>query len=178
MVQAKTKNLILAAFCLALGLVLPSAFHVIGAGPVFLPMHIPVLLCGMLCGWQYGLAVGFIVPLFSSVLTGMPPIFPTAPAMMLELGCYGFLTGALYQKLSKNLYLSLLLSMFGGRLVSGIANAIFLGIANRPYGFSAFISGAFITSLPGIVLQLVLVPLLVVSLQKTGLCAPPAKAAV
>ena len=107
MVQTKTKNLIIAAFCLALGLVLPGAFHAIGAGTVFLPMHIPVLLCGLLCGWQYGAAVGFVVPLLSSVLTGMPPIFPVAPAMMLELCAYGLLTGLLYHRFKQNLYVAL-----------------------------------------------------------------------
>ena len=81
--KTATQKLMTAALCLALGLLLPSMFHMIGAGTVFLPMHIPVLLCGMLCGGAYGAAVGAIVPLLSSLLTGMPPIFPVAPAMML-----------------------------------------------------------------------------------------------
>lgn len=173
MVQTKTKNLIIAAFCLALGLVLPGAFHAIGAGTVFLPMHIPVLLCGLLCGWQYGAAVGFVVPLLSSVLTGMPPIFPVAPAMMLELCAYGLLTGLLYHRFKQNLYVALVGAMLGGRVVSGLANALFMGMADKPYGLTAFLSGAFVTALPGIVLQLVAVPLLVVALQRAGLVRNP-----
>ena len=82
MKKPTTRDLILAALFVALGLLLPVMFHAIGAGPVMLPMHIPVLLCGFICGWQYGAICGLIVPLLSSVITGMPPIFPTAPAMM------------------------------------------------------------------------------------------------
>ena len=75
MKQSHTKNLVLTAFCIALCIVLPMAFHAIGAGATFLPMHIPVLLCGLLCGWPFGAACGLIGPLLSSLLTGMPPAF-------------------------------------------------------------------------------------------------------
>lgn len=138
MKQSHTKNLVLTAFCIALCIVLPMAFHAIGAGATFLPMHIPVLLCGLLCGWPFGAACGLIGPLLSSLLTGMPPAFPTLPAMMLELCAYGVLTGLFYRKLRGNLYLSLIGAMLGGRAVSGIANAVLLGIAGKPYGFTVF----------------------------------------
>lgn len=168
-----TKNLVITAFCLALCVVLPTAFHAIGAGPAFLPMHIPVLLCGLLCGWQYGAVCGLIGPLLSSLLTGMPPLFPTLPAMMLELCAYGVLSGLFYRKLGGSLYLALIGAMLGGRVVSGMANAVFLGIAGRPYGFSAFLTAAFATALPGILIQLAAVPLLVAALQKAGLAHNP-----
>lgn len=174
MQNSKTKSMILTAFCIALGLVLPTAFHAIGAGNVFLPMHIPVLLCGLLCGWQYGAVCGFVVPLLSSLLTGMPPIFPVAPAMMLELCAYGCIAGLLYRgKFKLNLYVALAGAMLGGRIVSGIANATILGMAGKPYGFAAFITGTFVTALPGIILQLVALPVLVAALQKSGLMASP-----
>ena len=96
MKNQKTKTLVLAALFLALGVVFPQLFHAIGAGPVFLPMHIPVLLCGLICGWQYGGICGLIVPLLSSLLAGMPPLWPTCPSMMLELCAYGLLTGLLH----------------------------------------------------------------------------------
>ena len=140
MKQSHTKNLVLTAFCIALCIVLPMAFHAIGAGATFLPMHIPVLLCGLLCGWPFGAACGLIGPLLSSLLTGMPPAFPTLPAMMLELCAYGVLTGLFYRKLRGNLYLSLIGAMLGGRAVSGIANAVLLGIAGKPYGFTVFLN--------------------------------------
>ena len=176
MKNQKTKPLVLAALFLALGVVFPQLFHAIGAGPVFLPMHIPVLLCGLICGWQYGGICGLVVPLLSSLLAGMPPLWPTCPSMMLELCAYGLLTGLLYRKLRLNVYAALVAAMLGGRVVSGLANALFMGLADKPYGFSAFLSGAFATALPGIVVQLVLVPLLVLGLQKATLIQPPTAA--
>lgn len=165
------RNMVTTALCLALGVVLPILFHLFGAGPALLPMHIPVLLCGLLCGWQYGAVCGLITPLLSSLLTGMPPAFPTAPAMMLELCAYGMLTGLLYRK--HHIYLSLAAAMLGGRAVSGAANAVLLGMAGKPYGFAAFLSGAFVTALPGIVIQLAIVPALVFALQKAHLAVRP-----
>lgn len=97
----QVKQLTLSAFFLALGLVLPFAFHSFGpqAGTVFLPMHIPVLLCGFVCGPAYGALVGMLTPLLSSALTGMPPLMPTGIAMCVELSTYGFLSGWMTKKL-------------------------------------------------------------------------------
>lgn len=159
------RQLVLAALFLALGLVLPSAFHMVGAGSVFLPMHIPVLLCGLVCGWKYGAAVGFITPLLSS-FTGMPPLFPTATAMMFELCAYGALTGLLRPR--HNIYISLLGGMLGGRVVSGVANTIFMGLAGKAYGLTAFLTASFVTALPGILLQIIVIPIVVLTLERTG----------
>ena len=157
------------ALCIALGLLLPTVFHAFGAGNVLLPMHIPVLLCGLLCGWQYGAVCGIVVPFLSSVFTGMPPIFPVGTAMIFELCAYGLLAGLFYRVRNWNVYAALIGAMLGGRLVSGVANTVLMGIAGKPYGFSIFLSSAFITAWPGIVLQLVLIPILILSLQKSGL---------
>lgn len=173
MKQSRTKNVILTALFLALGILFPSMFHMIGAGPVFLPMHIPILICGMLCGWQYGALCGLIVPLLSSVMTGMPPFFPTAIAMMFELGAYGCFAGLLYRSQKYGLYVSLIGTMLGGRIISGIANAILLGFAGKPYGLSAFLSAAFLASFPGILLQLAVIPAVIAALQKAGFVPSP-----
>ncbi|QSX06179.1 ECF transporter S component [Sedimentibacter sp. zth1] len=163
------KDLILTGLFIAIGLTLPIVFHYFGGlGAIFLPMHIPVLLCGFICGWKYGLICGIITPLLSSVLTGMPPIFPIGASMSFELLTYGLLCGLLYKTLHKNIYVSLISAMLGGRIVSGIANTIFMGVAGKPYGFSIFITSAFIKSLPGIIIQIILIPLLIIALQKTG----------
>ena len=166
MKKTMTVNLTGAALCIAFGLVLPMFFHMIGAGTAFLPMHIPVLLCGLVFGWPYGAICGLIVPILSSVLTGMPPIFPTAAAMMLELCAYGALTGFLYRKLRWNVYTALICAMLGGRIVSGAANAVFMNMASKPYGFAAFISASFVEALPGIIIQIILIPILVMALEK------------
>lgn len=175
MKKLPVKNLVLTALCLALGILLPIVFHAIGAGSALLPMHIPVLLCGLLCGWQYGGLCGFLTPMLSSLLTGMPPAFPTAPAMMLELCAYGVLAGLLYRKFAANLYLSLVGAMLGGRIVSGLANALLMGIAGRPYGLSAFLTAAFVTGLPGIIIQIAVIPFLIIILQKARLVPKPGK---
>jgi len=173
--HSKIKNLVGTGLCIALGLVFPQLFHVIGAGTVFLPMHIPVILCGLCFGWEFGLVCGIITPLLSSILTGMPPIFPTCAAMMFELGAYGALAGLLYRKLNLNLYLALIVSMLGGRVVSGVASTIFYGIAGKDYGFQIFLTGAFVSAFPGIILQLVVLPLLVIALEKARVIEKPIK---
>lgn len=171
--RQKTRNLILTALCIALGFLLPKLFHSIGAGPVFLPMHIPVFLCGMICGPLYGLACGALLPLLSSFLTQMPPLYPVAVAMLFELAVYGLVSGFLYQKQRQNVYLSLILAMLAGRLVSGIANTLLLGFVGKSYGFSAFLAGAFLKSWPGILIQLLFLPLLLLALEKAKILPRP-----
>lgn len=179
----KTKDLVSAALCVALGLIVPQVFHLIpfvGAVPnlggVFLPMHIPVLLCGFLCGWKYGAACGAIVPLLSSAITGMPVLWPQGVSMVFELAVYGLVTGLLYRSLQRNVYLSLIAAMAAGRAVSGVAKAVFFGMAGKPFGMAAFLSGAFTAAVPGMILQLVLIPVLVAALEKAGAIRRPARA--
>lgn len=175
------RNLVLTALFLACGLMLPSFFHMLGAGTVFLPLHIPVLICGLVCGWQWGLLCGLILPLLSSILTGMPPLFPTACSMMLELATYGCLTGLLLGLLERRTgrtmaerqpkllpvtYLALIGAMLAGRLVAGLADALFYGIANLEYGLQIFLSAKFVVSLPGIIIQLVFVPPIVLAIRR------------
>ncbi len=167
-------RLILSGMFIALGLLLPflTAQNPI-LGQRLLLMHIPVLICGFTCGWPFGLAVGLITPLFRSFLTTMPPIFPTAVAMAFELAAYGFLAGLFYRLLPKRpayTLLTLILSMLGGRLIWGAAQFILLGLSTQaPFTFEAFLAGAFINALPGILLQLFLIPTLVLALGRTGL---------
>lgn len=164
------KKLVLTAFFIALGLLLPQLAHLVySAGNVLLPMHLPVFLCGMVCGWPYGLLCGLVVPFLSSLLTGMPPLFPVAVAMALELSAYGAVSGFLYRRLCWNVYASLAVAMLAGRAVLGAANALFYGMSGKAYGLAAFLTGAFATALPGIVLQLVLVPLIVTALVQARL---------
>lgn len=89
----------------------------------------------------------------------------------------GALTGLLYRKIKWNVYFSLISSMLAGRVVSGVANAVFLGIAGKAYGFSAFLTASFVTAIPGIIIQLVAVPLVVICLEKAGLMESPRKQA-
>ena len=169
-----TKNLTLSAMFVALGLLLPFLTGQIpNIGRMLLPMHFPVFLCGLICGWQYGLAVGLIVPIFRSFLFGSPVMFPMAVSMAFELAAYGILTGILYQH-SKNqnmktLMGSIVISMLGGRLVYGIMQVLLLGLGDKGFTWQAYIQGAFVMAIPGIVLQLILLPVIMAALNKTGL---------
>ncbi|NPV53409.1 MAG: ECF transporter S component [Firmicutes bacterium] len=159
-IRSKTRNLVWGALFIALGIVLPIAFHAIGAGPVFLPMHIPVLLAGFFAGPATGAAVGFLTPILSAVFTGMPPLMPpVAQMMMVELAVYGFLTGFLYGRLRQNAIISLVCAMFAGRIVYGALGAFILPL----FGLKAIpvfypITLGVVKSLPGILIQLVLIP--------------------
>ena len=168
------KNLSLAAMFLGLGLMLPFLTGQIPAvGSMLLPMHIPVLLCGLICGWQYGLAVCFIVPLLRSMLFSMPPMYPTAVSMAAELATYGFVIGILYARSRwhciKALYRSMLIAMLAGRAVWGIVQMALLGVGKDGFTPAMFLSGAFVNAIPGIVLQLVLIPAVMVALKRAKL---------
>lgn len=162
------KNMTLTAVCSALCVVLPIAFHSIpNAGSVFLPMHIPVLICGLICGWPYGFVCGLMGPLLSSALTGMPPI-AMLPSMMVECGFYGLVSGLVLKFVHTkstygDLYIALVAAMLAGRVVSGIAKAL---IFTPGLAMSAWITASFVTALPGILIQLVFLPTVVFTLMK------------
>ena len=162
------KNMILAAMFLGLALVLPILTGQIRQiGNMLCPMHIPVMLCGFFCGPWYGMAVGFVAPLLRFAIFGMPPIIPSGAAMCLELAAYGFVTGALYNVLPKknsSVYIALIAAMLSGRVIWGAVRTILFGLGQSEFGWTAFIAGAFLNAIPGIILQLVLIPLLVIKL--------------
>ena len=166
----KTKLIVLSALFLAMALVLPFLTGQIPEiGSMLCPMHIPVLLCGFFCGWPWGLAVGLITPVLRSLLFGMPPMFPTAICMSFELATSGVVSGALYQKLPRkkgSIYAALLAAMVAGRLVWGAARFLCTGLDASAFGFAAFWAGAVTTALPGIVVQIILIPILVMVLEK------------
>ena len=166
-------DLIHAALCMALGIVLPFfTGQIPQIGGMLLPMHLPVLLCGLLCGWQYGL-VGFVLPLLRYAMFGMPPIFPTGIAMAFELAAYGIIAGYLYNhsrwQCVISLYRSLIAAMIGGRIVWGVVRVLLTGVSGEPFTWQLFLSGAFLTAIPGIILQLVFIPVLMVALDRTGM---------
>lgn len=168
------KKLVLAAMFLAIGLVLPFLTGQIQSiGNMLLPMHIPVMLCGLICGWQYGLAVGFIMPLMRSMLFSMPPMYPGAIAMAFELATYGVVIGYLYSHAKwqcvKMLYRCMFIAMLAGRVVWGVTQIVLLGVKGNVFTFQAFLAGAFLNAVPGIILQLILVPTIMVALNKAKL---------
>ena len=165
------KKLVFTAVCAALCLVLPMAFHSVpNAGTIFLPMHIPVLLCGLICGWPYGGVCGIVGPLLSSLVTSMPPA-AMLPSMMVECCAYGFVTGMLMRHVHTrhavaDLYISLVSAMVVGRVVAGFAKAWIFTPGISPF---AWVTTSLVTGIPGIVIQLILMPMVVLALTKAKL---------
>lgn len=169
----KTVNKItLSGFFIALGILLPYLTgNIQSLGVNLLPMHIPVLLAGFVVGGKYGLLVGIITPLLRSAIVGMPPMYPIAIAMAFELGVYGLVTGLLYSKLKKNnlsIFISLIAAIISGRIVWGIVSYFLFFLNNTNFTMNMFIAAAFLNSIVGIVIQLILIPLIVIRLEKAG----------
>ena len=163
--------MILAALCLAIAFILPTI-----TGPainkIWCPMHIAIFLCAYITDKKWGALVGFIAPLLRGLLFGMPPLFPTAIAMAFELATYGFICGLINEKLKKNnktIYISLIIAMLAGRLVWGVVSWILYTAVGNPFTVELFLAGAFITAWPGIVLQIILIPIIVMALRKAKL---------
>ena len=173
MTSIQVRRLTYAALYLAIAMVLPFVTGQIPEiGAMLSPMHIPVLLCGFMCGWPWGLAVGLIAPLLRSVVFGMPVMFPGAVAMAFELATYGCISGLLYHLLPKKawcIYAVLVISMIAGRVVWGIARLILAGLSGGSFTWALFIAGAVTNAIPGIILQLVLIPVLVIAMNRAGL---------
>lgn len=172
--NTKLKYMTVAAMLMAVGLVLPFLTGQIPEiGNMLCPMHIPVFLCGLVCGWKYGLAVGFVLPVFRSMLFGMPVMFPGAVAMAFELAAYGGISGFLYErsrwKCVIALYRSMIAAMIGGRIIWGAAQIVLLGIGGGGFTWQMFLSGALLNAVPGIALQLILIPAVMIGLDRTGL---------
>ncbi len=177
--MSKSRNLILniclSALFLTIALILPLLTGNIPIiGRMLSPMHIPVLICGLACGWQYGLVIGIVAPILRYFTFGMPTIYPSGIGMAFELGTYGVASGLLYdffKKITKKniiaIYATLISAMLIGRIVWGIVRYSMTLIDNTlPFNFSLFLSGAFISAWPGIILHLILIPAVVIALEK------------
>ena len=173
MMKHNLRKLIYAAVCLALCMVLPLLTGQIPQiGKALSPMHIPVLLCGFLCGWPWGLAVGAIAPVLRSFIFGMPALYPDAVCMAFELATYGTVSGLLYRVLPRkpwSVYAALLAAMVAGRLVWGLVKWLLLGLAGSAFTMEMFLAGALLNAIPGIILHIVLIPIVVLALEKAGL---------
>jgi len=169
--RSKTGRLSAAAMCLALCLVLPFLTgQVPQIGSALCPMHLPILLAGFLCGPWWAMLAGLTAPLLRHVLFAMPPL-TTAIAMSFELAAYGAVSGLVYQRAKKNIigiYCSLLSAMFAGRILWGIAMMLLTGTTGTAFTWNMFLAGAFTSAIPGIIVQLILIPVLVSALRKAN----------
>ena len=165
-------SLLVTAILLAVGIVLPFLTgNVQVLGQAISPLHIPVLICGLTCGWCWGMGLGIVLPLLRSVLFGMPPMFPIAISMAFELAAYGLVSGLVWRRVKHTLpmmYAALVTAMVAGRLVWGAVRFVLAGLTGGSFPFQAFLSGALLTAVPGILAQLVLIPLILTALEKAG----------
>lgn len=174
--MSSVKRACICAVCIALCYVLPMVFHTFGAGAVLLPMHIPVLLCGLICGWSYGAFCGVTGPVLSCVLSGMPSAAGLV-SMAPELCVYGLASGLLLRFVHTkstyaDLYIALVCAMLLGRVVGGAAKVLFYlsGLSGMStLSFPLLASGYFVQGLPGIAIQLLILPTLVFTLMKARL---------
>lgn len=170
--MSRVKLYTFTAACIALCVVMPMAFHAIpNGGSLFSPMHIPVLLCGLSCGGPLGLVCGLAGPALSSLLTGMPGA-AFLPAMMVELAVYGLISGLLMKVIRTgrsrlDMYLCLITAMLAGRIVAGLVNSLIFQAGN--YSLAIWLTSYFIGSWPAIIAHLVLIPILMVTLEKAKL---------
>lgn len=173
MTALQVRRLTYAALYLAISMVLPfSTGQVPEIGAMLCPMHIPALLCGFMCGWSWGAIVGFISPLLRSVLFGMPTMFPEAISMAFELAVYGGVAGLLYHLLPRKKWMTyavLLASMVLGRVVWGAVRFFLMGLTGGTFTWAIFLAGAVTNAIPGIILQLILIPILVIAMDRAGL---------
>lgn len=175
---AYARELSLGGLFIALGVVIPMAFHAFGggrAGPVFLPMYLPVLACAMLVSAPIAAAVGLLTPALSSALTGMPPILPTLPMMVAELTVMATLASLLHRRLRLHALPAVVLALLSGRVVMGLM-AVLL-VSALPAGMQeslpeimrtppAYVAAATVAALPGLVLQIVAVPAVVALVER------------
>ncbi len=151
---------------MALGVLFPIIFHQFGmAGRIFLPMHIPVLLAGCICGPLSGLIIGLLAPALSFALTAMPPSY-AVPLMTIELSLYGLAAGLFYYRLRLNVYIALVVSLILGRIGFAIGLLILGLFIELPYGVKTYFSISVVTGLPGIIIQLVIIPPIVAAVMR------------
>ena len=161
------------AVLLALCMVLPLLTGQLAElGNMLCPMHLPVLICGMLFGYVWGGAIGFIAPLLRFAIFSMPPIYPVGISMAFELLAYGVISGVMTRLLPKKppyIYLTLITAMLGGRVVWALVRMLLTILGGAPFTFAVFIADGFVNAMPGIVLQVLIIPPIVLALKKANL---------
>ncbi|WP_069650069.1 ECF transporter S component [Caloranaerobacter ferrireducens] len=165
--NSKTREIVLAGLFIAMGIVLPSLFHLTGiSGKVFLPMHIPALIAGFFVSSPTAFIIGFILPYLNSMITGMPPLFPIALIMSFEIGLYGLSVSIFSKKMKLNTIISLILAMITGRIGGGLVAYILSVLFGVKIRALMFVKGSILTGLPGIIIQLIFIPIIVLALSK------------
>lgn len=170
---SSVKKACICSICAALCCVLPLAFHAVGLGAAFSPLHLPVLLCALLCGPVYGGFCGLAGAVVSCLLTSMPSPFQLI-YMIPEVCTYGVIAGWLSGRVHTgrvlpDLWLSLIPAMLLGRVVGGAVQAVLYLSTAREYSLALWAGGYLAGTLPGAALQLAVLPPLALALMRAGL---------
>ena len=99
----------------------------------------------------------------------MPPMFPTA-AMSFELAAHGCLTGLYMINFLRKIHIYIYPNTINAWWKScvGIVSLILYGISGTGFGWEAFI-GAFVNALPGIIIQIIIIPIIIMALKRSNL---------
>ena len=157
---------------LALAVALPQLVHLaLGqpGGVQFLPMYLPVLIGGCLLGARWAVAVGALSPVVSFLLTSLAgnpmPALPRLPFMIAELTVFALVAGLFSKKIAQNglwAFPAVIAAQIAGR-------AVFLGAVALLQGAAPFtvpmIWSQLLAGLPGLAIQAVLVPLVIIALR-------------
>ena len=158
MTNNELRQIPLTALFAATAVILPQFFHLVGLGPTFLPMFLPIMLGSFLLTWKFALVLAILPPLVSFAITGMPPLVPPIlPVMLVELIIISLIISIFSIHLKKTYWLALPVAIISDRLilfliVSWIAPM--LGY-NHPVFTIALVG----SGIPGIIMQIIVIPL-------------------
>jgi len=163
----RLRHLVLNAMIMALGLTLPMAFHAVGLGSKFTPMLLPLLLNGFLSPLGWAVLIGGLTPLVSSLTTGMPPLYPPV-AVVMSVECMVLAATArfVYCATRGRVWPAAVAAVVCGRAVSLSLSWLVASYLDLPQRLS--VAASFVQGLPGIALQLSVVPLIVVLIHRRG----------
>lgn len=165
--KIQTQQITITALFIALCVIVPFVFHLAGLGMIFLPMFLPILLAGFIIRFPLAMLVGLLGPIVSTVLTGMPPLFPTAVSMMVEGMAAAGVASFMFQARKMPLWLVLPVAVVAERITRVVMIFSILPLFGLP---AREWSIAEITlTLPGVVLQLFLVPMVLFMLWRANL---------
>jgi len=163
----KSKRLVLSGLFIALGILVPVAFHGIGAGAVFLPMFWPVALSCFFLPISFAVTVGAMTPLLSFIVTGMPPVSPPILQIMVpELMIFSFTIALSFRNYKVKPVIALLLGLVVSRIVIAGLSYLAAPIIGLP-GYVLSI-GAVVHSIPGSVIILIIIPILKRIIESSG----------
>ena len=171
--QSAILNLTISAMLLALAMFLPFLTGQIPQfGRMLSPLHIPAMLAGFILPLPWAVPLAFIIPIVRSLIFSMPPMVPMAVTMAFELATYALVIGLIYKRPAKS-YFSILIALIPalviGRIVYALVFFIVMSLTAGTFNLSAVISGLTVEGLPGVIVQLLIVPPIVLAVEKAGL---------